>query len=149
MQEMIVQAKHDELSELVSSKQTKIVVLKAKKAELEEQKKNQDHKNKVEENDISNKQRRFQHKIAEITAIEEEVKKLEETLPRPLDDDYNCLVDQNNKINKQLLKYEKLASEALKAKSAREKELIEAYEKWEKKETVKSQLKKKEDCCVY
>lgn len=36
MQEMIVQAKHDELSELVSSKQTKIAVLKAKKNELEE-----------------------------------------------------------------------------------------------------------------
>lgn len=48
MQEMIVQAKHDELSELVSSKQTKIAVLKSKKTELEEEKKNQDHKNKVE-----------------------------------------------------------------------------------------------------
>lgn len=87
--------------------------------------------------------------MAEIRAMEEEVKKLEESLPRPLDDDYNCLEDQNNKINKELLKYEKMVSEALKAKSAREKELIEAYEKWEKKETVKSQVKKKEDCCVY
>lgn len=44
---MIVQAKHDELAELVSSKQTKIAVLKAKKAELEDLKKSQDHKNKI------------------------------------------------------------------------------------------------------
>jgi hypothetical protein len=37
--------------------------------------------------------------------MEEEVVRLEESLPRPLDDDYNCLVDQNSKINKELVKY--------------------------------------------
>jgi hypothetical protein len=56
--------------------------------------------------------------------MEEQLTKLEESLPRPLDDDYNCLVDQNNKINKELLKYEKMCVEALKSKSTREKELI-------------------------
>ena len=35
MQEMIVQGKHEELAELVASKQTKIAVLNAKKKELE------------------------------------------------------------------------------------------------------------------
>ena len=35
----------------------------------------------------------------------EAVTKLEESLPRPLDDDHNCLLDQNNKINKELLKF--------------------------------------------
>ena len=37
--------------------------------------------------------------------MDEAVTKLEESLPRPLDDDHNCLVDQNNKINKELLKF--------------------------------------------
>ena len=62
--------------------------------------------------------------------FEEEVTRLEESLPRPLDDDYNCLIEQNNKITKELVKYEKLCSEALKAKSVREKELYEAYYNW-------------------
>jgi hypothetical protein len=42
-----------------------------------------------------------------------------------------------------------MCSEALKAKSTREKELYEAYYKWEKKESVKSTVGKKEDCAVY
>lgn len=62
--------------------------------------------------------------------FEDEVTRLEESLPRPLDDDYNCLIEQNNKITKELVKYEKLCSEALKAKSVREKELYEAYYNW-------------------
>lgn len=33
------------------------------------------------------------------------IKKLEEELPRPLDDDYNCLLEQNNKITKELVKF--------------------------------------------
>ena len=82
--------------------------------------------------------------------MEQGVEKMEDSLPRPLDDDYNCLVDQNNKINKELLKYEKLCSEALKAKSTREKELYDEYYKWEKKENTKTELtKKKDDCLIY
>ena len=71
-------------------------------------------------------------------------------MPRPLDDDYNCLVDQNNKINKELLKYEKPCSEALKAKSTREKVLYDEYYKWEQKENRKTEVtKKKDDCLIY
>jgi len=47
--------------------------------------------------------------------------KYEEELPRPLDEDYEQLEQQNAKITKELVKYEKLCSEALKAKSTREK----------------------------
>jgi chromosome segregation ATPase len=110
MQEMIIQGKHDDLAELVASKQVKIGVLKAKKNELEEEKKQKDHKIKVEDNDIAHKEKKFEHKMAELKALEESIIKLEESLPRPLDDDYNSLTEQNNKINKELLKYEKLAS---------------------------------------
>lgn len=70
------------------------------------------------------------NKTNENKIFEEEVTRLEESLPRPLDDDYNCLIEQNNKITKELVKYEKLCSEALKAKSVREKELYEAYYNW-------------------
>ena len=88
--------------------------------------------------------------MAELKALEESITKLEESLPRPLDDDHDCLIDQNNKINKELIKYEKLCSEALKAKSTREKELYDAYYKWEKKETTKSEIsKKKDDCLIF
>ena len=66
---MIVQSKHDELSELVASKQAKIGVLKAKKADLEEQKKKNDHKTRVDENDINTKEKRFQHKLIELDAM--------------------------------------------------------------------------------
>lgn len=59
MQEMIVQAKHDELGELVASKQTKMAVLRARTKELEETKKEYDHKIRIEENDFNNKQKRF------------------------------------------------------------------------------------------
>ena len=65
--------------------------------------------------------------------MEESAKELEEVLPRPLDDDYNCLVDQNNKITKQLVKFEKLCSETMQKKSISEKELYDAYYKWEHK----------------
>jgi hypothetical protein len=59
MQEMIVQAKHDELAELVAAKQTKIAVMQAKKRELEEDKKEYDHKTRIAENDINGKEKRF------------------------------------------------------------------------------------------
>lgn len=116
---------------------------------MEDVKKKNDHKIKVEENDISQKEKKFEIKAVQQKAMEEQLTKLEESLPRPLDDDYNCLVDQNNKINKELLKYEKMCVEALKSKSTREKELIQAYEKWETKQTVKTHAKKKEDCQIY
>ena len=45
--------------DLVMSKKVKIEVLEAKKRELEEEKKEQNHKNKVEENDITHKEKRF------------------------------------------------------------------------------------------
>lgn len=63
----------------------------------------------------------MENKTNENKMAEEEIQRLEDSLPRPLDDDYNCLVEQNNKITKELVKYEKLCSEALKAKSMREK----------------------------
>jgi hypothetical protein len=47
---------------LVASKQTKIAVMKAKKAEMEDVKKKNDHKIKVEENDISQKEKKFEIK---------------------------------------------------------------------------------------
>lgn len=72
----------------------------------------------------------MENKNNENKIFEDEVTRLEESLPRPLDDDYNCLIEQNNKITKELVKYEKLCSEALKAKSVREKELYEAYYNW-------------------
>lgn len=72
----------------------------------------------------------MENKNNENRIFEDEVTRLEESLPRPLDDDYNCLIEQNNKITKELVKYEKLCSEALKAKSVREKELYEAYYNW-------------------
>lgn len=105
MQEMIVQAKNDEFGELAASKKTKVAVLNSKKAELEEEKKRNEHKVRVEEKDVKSKDKRFQHKIVELEAMETQVKQLEEGLPRPLDDDYNCLVEQNNKINKELLRF--------------------------------------------
>ena len=71
MQEMIIQGKHDELTDLVMSKKVKIEVLVAKKKQLEEEKKTQNHKNKVEENDISHKEKRFEHKMIELTALQE------------------------------------------------------------------------------
>lgn len=70
MQQMIVQSKHDQLSELVGSKQAKISVLKAKNAELEEQKKRNDHKIKVDQNDLNTKEKRFQHKLNELDAMQ-------------------------------------------------------------------------------
>lgn len=43
-----------------------------------------------------------------------------------------------------------MCGEAIKAKSAREKELYDAYYKWEKKETNKAAIKKKkEECEIY
>lgn len=74
--------------------------------------------------------KRMENKINENKIFEDEVTRLQESLPRPLDEDYNCLIEQNNKITKELVKYEKLCSEALKAKSVREKELYEAYYNW-------------------
>ena len=39
---------------------------------------------------------------------------------------------------------------AVKAKSTREKQLYEAYYKWEKKENTKTEIsKKKDDCRIY
>jgi hypothetical protein len=90
------------------------------------------------------------NKLNENRMAEEEVQRLEDSLPRPLDDDYSCLVEQNNKITRELVKYEKLCAEALKAKSTREKELYEAYYNWEKKQTSKAAVaKKKEECAIY
>lgn len=149
MQEMIVEGKNNELAELVASKQTKIIVMRSKKKQLQDEKKEYDHKIRITQNDMNAKEKRFEHKLIELKAMEEELKLLEERLPRPLDDDYNCLVDQNSKINKQLVKFEKLCGEALKAKSTREKELYDAYYKWEKKEVVKATVAKKEDCRIY
>ena len=150
MQEMIVQAKRDELAQLSAGKQTRYQMLKNKRVELEEQKREYDNKIKNGENDISNKMKRMDNKNNENKIFEEQVTKLEESLPRPLDDDYNCLIEQNNKITKELVKYEKLCSEALKAKSVREKELYEAYYNWQKKQSSKAAVaKKKEECTIY
>ncbi len=92
----------------------------------------------------------MESRLAENRMGEEELQRLEESLPRPLDDDYNCLVEQNSKITRELVKYEKLCGEALKAKSTREKELYEAYYNWEKKQTSKAAVtKKKEECNIY
>ena len=54
--------------------------------------------------------KRMENKINENKIFEEEVTRLQESLPRPLDEDYNCLIEQNNKITKELVKYEKLCS---------------------------------------
>lgn len=144
MQEMIIQTKRDELAELAQAKQTRLQLLRNKQNELEQQKKENESKVRVADNDYANKLRRFEAKQAEISELQTEIGKLEESLPRPLDDDYNMLLEQNNKITKELVKFEKQCAEALKAKSTREKELYEAYYNWEKKEAVRANTKKNE-----
>ena len=47
MQEMIIQGKHSELADLVEGKKVKVDVLRARKRELEEEKKDQDQKNRI------------------------------------------------------------------------------------------------------
>lgn len=63
MQEMIVEAKRNELAELAAGKQTKLQMLKNKKLELEEEKKEYDTKIKNSENDFQNKSKKMENKI--------------------------------------------------------------------------------------
>jgi hypothetical protein len=92
MQEMIIQTKRDELAELAQAKKTKHQLLKNKQNELEQEKKENESKTRISENDYANKHRRFEAKMIEISELEIEITKLEESLPRPLDDDYNMLL---------------------------------------------------------
>lgn len=121
-----------------------------KKIELEEEKKDYDNKVKNGENDINNKLKKIMNRLQQQKANEDSLQKFQQSLPRPLDDDHNCLIQQNNKITKQLVKYEKLCAEALKAKSTREKDLYDMYYKWQQKQTNKAAVaKKKEECVIY
>ena len=67
-------------------------MLKNKQLELETQKKDYENKIKNGEHDIGNKMKRIENKLTENKLFEEEVTKLEDSLPRPLDDDYNILI---------------------------------------------------------
>ena len=59
-----------------------------------------------------------------------ELKNMEEQLPPPLEDDFKLLEDENKKITKQLLKYEKLCNEAIQIKSKKERDIYEQYYQW-------------------
>lgn len=105
MQEMIVQSKRNELADLASAKQTKLQVLKNKQAELEEERKEQESKLKSNEHDLDHKNKKMGKKMSTLEIEEEAIQKLEESLPRPLDDDFGCLEEQNAKITKELVRY--------------------------------------------
>jgi hypothetical protein len=96
-------------------------MLRNKHQELEEEKKDYETRNKASENDYNNKWKKMEMRISENLVTAEQLVRLEESLPRPLNDDYSLLEEQNNKITKELVKFEKLCAEALKAKSTREK----------------------------
>jgi hypothetical protein len=68
-----------------------------------------------------------------------------------LEEDFKALTDENEKITKELVKYEKLCQEALKSKSKKEKDMYDEYYKWEDRQMVKQAPKtdKKDDCNIY
>ena len=61
--------------------------------------------------------------MEEAEKLEGDLKKLETTLPPSLEEDFEHLEFENQKITKELVKYDKLCNEAIKVKSKREREI--------------------------
>lgn len=119
------------MAQLIDTKRIKLQMLNNKRNEMIETTKKENARLAALQTDIDKRARKLEVIARDVGNLELSLSGLEKTLPASLEADYRFLQEQNARITGDLVKYEKMCIDAVKARSKKEKEMYQEYYEWE------------------